>query len=234
MRVLAIGAHPDDLELQCAGTLARYALRGDHVTMAVAMSGDCGSSTLPKEQIAAIRGEEARASAAVLGAEFLTMNHYSDGFLFSTEQTRLDFLNVIRLARPDVILTHSPNDYHPDHRAVAQIVCDVRIMTTVPNIKTEAPPSTSVPEVYFFDTMAGIDFVPQHYVDISSTFDVKKKMLACHKSQSSWLEDQYQMTYLDFIDCVGRFRGLQCGVEYAECFQASPMWPKRATGILLP
>jgi LmbE family N-acetylglucosaminyl deacetylase len=107
-------------------------------------------------------------------------------------------------------------------------------MTTVPNIKTEAPPSTSVPEVYFFDTMAGIDFVPQHYVDISSTFDVKKKMLACHKSQSSWLEDQYQMTYLDFIDCVGRFRGLQCGVEYAECFQASPMWPKRATGILLP
>ena len=234
MRVLAIGAHPDDLELQCAGTLARYAHRGDHVTMAVAMSGDCGSSTLPKEQIAAIRGEEARASAAVLGAEFLHMHHYSDGFLFSTEQTRLDFLNVIRQARPDVILTHSPNDYHPDHRMTAQIVCDVRIMITVPNIKTEAPPGDMVPEVYFFDTMAGIDFVPQHYVDITSTFDVKKTMLSCHKSQSSWLADQYKMTYLDFIDCVGRFRGLQCGVQYAECFQLSPTWPKRVNSILLP
>ncbi|MES2222267.1 MAG: PIG-L deacetylase family protein, partial [Acidobacteriota bacterium] len=209
MRVLAIGAHPDDLELQCAGTLAKYAQRGDHVTMAVAMSGDCGSATLPKQEISAIRGSEARASAAVLGAEFLTMNNYSDGFLFSTEETRLDFLNVIRSARPDVILTHSPSDYHPDHRMTSQIVCDVRIMISVPNIKTEAPPYQLLPEIYFFDTMAGIDFVPQHYVDITSTFDVKKKMLACHKSQSSWLEDQYNMTYLDFIDCVGRFRGLQ-------------------------
>jgi LmbE family N-acetylglucosaminyl deacetylase len=234
LRVLAIGAHPDDLELQCAGTLAKYALRGDHVTMAVAMSGDCGSATLPKEEIAAIRGQEARASAAVLGAEFLVMHHYSDGFLFSTEQTRLDFLNVIRQARPDVILTHSPNDYHPDHRMASQIVCDVRIMITVPNIKTESPPCDKLPEIYFFDTMAGIDFVPQHYVDITGTFDVKKKMLSCHKSQSSWLEDQYKMTYLDFIDCVGRFRGLQCGVQYAECFQVSPTWPKQAKSILLP
>jgi LmbE family N-acetylglucosaminyl deacetylase len=233
LRVLAIGAHPDDLELQCAGTLAKYALRGDYVTMAIAMSGDCGSSLLPKEQIAAIRGKEARASAAVLGAELLVM-HYSDGFLFSTDQTRLDFLNVIRQARPDVILTHSPNDYHPDHRTTAQIVCDVRIMITVPNIKTEAPPCDTIPEVYFFDTMAGIDFFPQNYVDITSTFDVKKKMLSCHKSQSPWLEDQYGMTYLDFIDCVGRFRGLQCGVQYAECFRVWPTWPRRAAGILLP
>lgn len=234
MRVLAIGAHPDDLELQCAGTLARYAMRGDHVTMVVAMSGDCGSSTLPKEKIAAIRGEEARASAEVLGAEFLAMQHYSDGFLFSTEETRLDFLNVIRQARPDVILTHAPDDYHPDHRMVAQIICDVRIMISVPNIKTAAPPYDILPEIYFFDTMAGVDFIPQHYVDITSTFEVKKKMLACHKSQSSWLQDQYNMTYLDFIDCVGRFRGLQCGVQYAECFQVSTTWPKRARGILLP
>jgi LmbE family N-acetylglucosaminyl deacetylase len=234
LRVLAIGAHPDDLELLCAGTLAKYAQRGDHVTMAVAMSGDCGSASLPKQEIAAIRGSEARASAALLGAEFLSMANYSDGFLFSTEQTRLDFLNVIRQARPDVILTHSPNDYHPDHRMTAQIVCDVRIMITVPNIETEAPPCKTLPEIYFFDTMAGIDFVPQHYVDISSTFDMKKQMLACHKSQSSWLEDQYNMTSLDFIDCVGRFRGLQCGVPYAECFQVSPTWPKRAKGVLLP
>ena len=234
MRVLAIGAHPDDLELQCAGTLAKYALGGNQVTMAVAMSGDCGSATLPKEEIAAIRGAEARASAAVLGSEFLAMDNYSDGFLFSTEKTRLDFLNVIRRARPDVILTHSPNDYHPDHRMVAQIVCDVRIMISVPNIKTEAPPYDILPEIYFFDTMAGVDFVPQHYVDITSTFDLKRKMLSCHKSQASWLEDQYKMTYLDFIDCVGRFRGLQCGVQYAECFQVSPIWPRRAKGVLLP
>lgn len=234
MRVLAIGAHPDDLELQCAGTLAKYALRGDHVTMAVAMSGDCGSATLPKEKIAGIRGKEARASAAILGADFLAIGAYSDGFLFSTEQTRLDFLNVVRQARPDVILTHSPTDYHPDHRMVAQIVSDVRIMISVPNIKTASPAYDTLPEIYFFDTMAGVDFVPQHYVDISGTFNIKKKMLACHKSQSLWLEEQYKMTYLDFIDCAGRFRGLQCGAQYAECFQVLSTWPKRTLGVLLP
>jgi hypothetical protein len=76
--------------------------------------------------------------------------------------------------------------------------------------------------------------VPQHYVDISETFELKKAMLLSHKSQSAWLEDQYDMDYAQFIEYIARYRGLQCGVRYAECFQSSPTWPKRCKPTLLP
>jgi LmbE family N-acetylglucosaminyl deacetylase len=233
MRVLAVGAHPDDLEILCGGTLAKYAQDGHHVTMAVSTNGEVGSPTLPKEEIAEIRRQEAAASAAVIGADFIWID-YPDEFLFSNEESRLRFLNMVRKARPDVILTHAPVDYHPDHRTTGQIIWDLRVMTTVPNIKTEKPPCAKIPEIYYFDTVAGIDFVPQYYVDISQTFELKKQMLACHKSQSAWLENQYQMDYMQFIDYISRYRGLQCGVKHAECFQVSPTWPKRAKPPLLP
>jgi LmbE family N-acetylglucosaminyl deacetylase len=233
MRVLAVGAHPDDLEILCAGTLAKYAARGDQVIMAVSTNGELGSVTLPKEEIAAIRRQEAQASANLIGAEFIWMG-YPDGFLFSTQETRLDFLNLVRKARPDVILAHAPVDYHPDHRTSGQILWDIRVMTTVPNIVTEAPPCDRIPEIYYFDTLAGIDFVPQYYVDISETFEMKKAMLACHRSQSAWLENQYDMNYMQFIEYTCRYRGVQCGVKYAECFQVSPTWPKLNKPPLLP
>jgi LmbE family N-acetylglucosaminyl deacetylase len=233
MRVLAVGAHPDDLEILCAGTLAKYAARGDQVIMAVATNGEVGSATLPKEEIAAIRWREAQASANLIGAEFIWMG-YPDEFLFSTLETRLDFLNLVRKARPDVSLAHAPVDYHPDHRTSGQILWDIRVMTTVPNIVTEAPPCDRIPEIYYFDTLAGIDFVPQYYVDISETFEMKKAMLACHRSQSAWLENQYDMNYMQFIEYTCRYRGVQCGVKYAECFQVSPTWPKLHKPPLLP
>jgi LmbE family N-acetylglucosaminyl deacetylase len=83
------------------------------------------------------------------------------------------------------------------------------------------------------DTIAGISFQPEQYVDISSNFDTKKKMLAAHRSQELWLA-RYGMDYQEFMECVARYRGLQCGVRYAECFQSSPTWPKWCKGSLLP
>ena len=233
MRVLAVGAHPDDLEILCGGTLAKYAAQGHHVTMAVATNGEVGSPSLPKAEIAEIRRAEAQAAAAVIGADFIWMNH-PDEFLFSDCKTRLNFLNIVRQARPDVILAHAPVDYHPDHRTAGQILWDIRVMTTVPNIETEASPCEKIPEIYYLDTVAGIDFVPQFYVDISKVFELKKQMLACHKSQAIWLENQYGISYLQFIEYVARYRGLQCGAPYAECFQLSPTWPKRFEPVLLP
>lgn len=172
-------------------------------------------------------------AAAVIGAELIWMSH-PDEFLFSTEATRLDFLNLVRRARPDIVLTHAPCDYHPDHRATGQILWDIRVMTTVRNIRTEAPPCEKIPEIYYYDTVAGIDFVPQFYVDVSETHSVKKQMLACHESRAGWPEDQYKISFLDFIEHTGRYRGLQCGVSYAECFQLSSTWPKRFQKTVSP
>jgi len=233
LRILAVGAHPDDLEILCAGTLAKYSRRGDEVVMAVATNGEVGSSTLSKAEIAAIRKEEAAASAAEIGARLIWMD-YPDEFLFSDSASRVEFLNMVRSARPDVVLTHAPTDYHPDHRATGQILWDIRVMTTVPNISTPHPPCSAIPEIFYFDTLAGIDFVPEQYVDVSDSFAVKRRMLACHQSQSAWLENQYRMSYLDFIEYTGRYRGLQSGVRYAEAFRGSPTWPRRPGASLLP
>ncbi len=233
MRVLAVGAHPDDLEILCGGTLAKYAKRGDHVTMAVATNGEVGSPVLPKEEIAEIRRKEASASARLIAADFIWMD-YPDEFLFSTPQTRVAFLNMVRKVRPDVVLTHAPSDYHPDHRTTSQILWEIRVMTTVPNIRTDEAPCDIIPEIYYFDTVAGIDFVPQHYVDISETFELKQQMLSCHKSQADWLRDQYGAEYLEYTECASRYRGLQAGTRYAECFQLAPAWPKWPKPPLLP
>ncbi len=233
MNILAVGAHPDDLEILCGGTLAKYAGRGDRVTMAVATNGEVGSATLSKTEIAAIRHLEAAASAKVIGAELIWMN-YPDEFLFSTAETRLAFLNMVRGVNPDVILAHAPTDYHPDHRTAGQILWDIRVMTTVPNIQTDNPPCSKIPEILYMETIAGIDFTPEHYVDISESFARKQQMLECHKSQAAWLVNQYGMSYLEFIDYIGRYRGLQSGVRYAECFRSSPTWPKWPNRSLLP
>jgi LmbE family N-acetylglucosaminyl deacetylase len=146
----------------------------------------------------------------------------------------LAFINLMRRARPDVVIAHAPSDYHPDHRTAGQMCWDIRVMTTVPNIKTEYPVCATIPEIFYMDTVAGINFQPEQYVDISDYFDLKRKMLACHQSQGSWLEAQYGMTYIEFMEHISRFRGLQCGVRYAECFQSSPTFPKWSKPSLLP
>ena len=133
-----------------------------------------------------------------------------------------------------MILAHALTDYHSDHRTSSQIIWDIRVMTTVPNIKTEAPPCEKIPEIYHYDCIAGIDFMPQFHVDLSETFELKRQKLACHKSQSVWLQNQYGIGYVEFIEFTGRFRGIQCGARYGECFQLSPTWLKRVDGGLLP
>jgi LmbE family N-acetylglucosaminyl deacetylase len=203
--------------------------------MAIATNGELGSTNLTKLQTAAIREGEARAAAKLIGADFIWMG-FPDAFLFSSEQTRLAFIDLLRAAEPDIVITHNPFDYHPDHRTVAQLMMDVRILGQVPNIQTDhpSPPRGKVPEIYFMDTLAGIDFQPQEYVDISDTFKRKQEMLSKHASQSTWLEDQYRMSYMDLIELVAKFRGIQAGYRYAEGFRHYRTWPTRPTAGLLP
>lgn len=233
MRILAVGAHPDDLEILCAGTLAKYAERGDQVFMAISTNGEVGSSTLSKAEIARVREAEARASAAIIGAELLWLG-YPDEFLYENEETRLRYIDLVRTVRPDVVIAHDPiNDYHPDHLTTGQLLWNIRVMTTVPNIKTEHPPCEKIPALYFMDTIAGINFHPEEYVDITATMGKKRKMLAAHQSQGAWLRDQYNMSYVEFMEICAAFRGLQCGVRFAECFRRSVTFPTML-GTLLP
>src|SRR4030095_16731431 len=123
MNILAIGAHPDDIEILCAGTLALYAQQGHSVSMAVFTSGDMGDKTIPPEKLSVIRRSEAEASAAIIGARLLCPG-IMDEHVFPNEAQRRVMIDLLRQADPDVIFTHSPTDYHPDHRHLTQLVFD--------------------------------------------------------------------------------------------------------------
>jgi len=233
LSVLAFGAHPDDLEFQVGGTLAKYAAGGHRVTMAVVTNGDVGSSTLPMEEIAAIRHEEAKASAALIGAELVWIG-YHDEFFFHNEESRRRLIDVMRAAEPDVVLAHWIEDYHPDHSMSGQAVRDARIMTAVPNIVTAHPPLKTIPQLFFYDTTAGINFTPEVYVDVSATFETKQQMLACHDSQNQWIQDIFQTDLSDFMEVQSRFRGMQAGFRHGEGFRALETWPRAADFSLLP
>lgn len=233
MRVLAVGAHPDDIEILCAGTLARYATEGHAVTICIATDGGAGHLHIPPPELARIREGEARQAALLVGAEFIWLG-YHDEYLTDDMETRLKFVDAIRQARPDLILTHAPEDYHPDHRKVQRLVFDASFLSSVKAVETEHPYHPAVVPLYYFDTLASVNFIPTEFVNITSTFETKLAMMRAHASQITWLKDHDNIDILDFITTMAKLRGLQCGAAYAEGFRAEAVWPRGTTRRLLP
>jgi LmbE family N-acetylglucosaminyl deacetylase len=233
LRVLTIGAHPDDIEILCAGTLAKYAQAGHQVINCVVTDGSAGHMIIKPPELAKIRQEEARKAAEIIGAEFIWMG-FPDELLMNDLDTRLAFVDMIRAAKPDIIITHAPEDYHPDHRMVNRLVFDASFISSVPALETEHPTHPLVPPLYYFDTLACVNFLPTEYVDISDTIETKKAMLSCHQSQVKWLKDHDNIDILDFVVTMSKLRGLQCGVPFAEGFRKEPVWPRGITRRLLP
>ena len=227
-RVLAIHAHPDDIEFQCAGTLALLAARGCHLTVATMTPGDCGSVDRDSHAIAAIRRDEARAAAALIGAEY-TCLEFRDLAIFDDDESRRRVVEALRRARPDLVLTAPPVDYLCDHEATSRLVRDACFAATLPNYKTRlwepAPPLPRVPHLYFMDAIEGIDRdgrpVPAGFlVDVSAAADLKRQMLARHASQRDWLLKQHGIDeYLEAQARWGAKRGAEIGVAQAEAFR---------------
>ena len=223
MNILAIGAHPDDIEIGCGGTLAKYAKQGHKVFTATATNGNVGSATLPMDEIAAIRKEEARKAAAIIGAEYICLD-YDDEMFFEDKAARIAFINLIRYCKADVILTHNPKDYNPDHELTSKIVNDIPVMIPVAKIQTKYPAYDKIPVIAYFEPVHGVGFVPTEYVDITDTMETKMAMCREHKSQVLWMADNYKDTLegKDFFEdyyTIARYRGIQCGVQYAEAFR---------------
>lgn len=235
MRVMAFGPHPDDIEILCGGTLAKYAAHGHRVAMVVVTNGDVGSPDLDREQIARIREEEAKRAAGIIGAEFYWLA-YNDEFFYDGPEIRRHFIDVIRQFQPDLVLCpDKDNDYHPDHVRTGQVVWDTHVMTTVPNINTHNPPCKGIHDIWYYDTVAGINFRPEIYVDITDSWATKCKMAECHESQDTWLQNQYGKRLRYFIETQSRFRGYQTGCEFAEAFRKARVFPSTVSdNALLP
>jgi N-acetylglucosamine malate deacetylase 1 len=234
VNVLAVGAHPDDLEILCGGTLARFALLGHDVVMCHVTRGDRGSFVHSSEEIAGRRAEEARRAAAICGAEEATLG-LSDGEVNAAdpEQRRL-VIDLVREAQPDVIITHHPGDYMGDHNETSKLVFDCSFHATLPLLETGKPHHDIVTPIYFMDTVMGLGFHPTEYVDVTSTIETKVAMLEAHESQLTWLRDHDGIDVVEQMRAATRFRGLQCRVQHAEGFAPCLTWLRATTRRLLP
>ncbi len=232
MKVLAIGAHPDDIENFCAGTLILLADQGHEIFIAIATKGDIGHPTGTREKIALMRQEEAQASCDLIGAKLIWMG-YDDEFLFSNRESRLSFIDAIREAQPDLMFILSEQDYHPDHRIAGTIARDARIPASVPLIKTAFPPA-EVPTTFIMDTYLGQNFVPEGYVDVTSVIERRKEMLAQHVSQVAWMERIFETDMDDDSTRIAKQRGQEAGVPFAEGFQLLGDHPRVGGWELLP
>lgn len=213
MKILAIGAHPDDIDIYAGGMLLKCAQRGDEIKMCVVTSGNIGHYDYNREELAAIRKKEQTDSANILGAEIKFLGF--DERIVDNSETRDAIVNIIRWADPDVIFTHWPEDSSVDHHIIGNIVKQSLLCLKWKNQETEYPPISKLPKVFFWEPNGGFNFQPEQYVDISDVMDKKRSMLACHKSQVELEQD-----YMHAIEAMGMFRGLQSGYKYAEGFKA--------------
>ncbi|MHB1254193.1 MAG: PIG-L deacetylase family protein [Candidatus Humimicrobiaceae bacterium] len=233
MKVLAIGAHPDDIEILCAGTLAKFRKQGDEVFICHVCDGNKGSKIYSSDELAKIRRNEALESAKIIGATSIWAG-MSDGSVVLDLESRIKIIDVIRQASPDLIITNSPNDYHSDHLNTSRLVFEATYLAGLVLWKTKYPQVEKLPYLYYMDTIAGVNFIPEEYVDITDTVDTKIEMMMKMKSQLGWLKEMHNCDAAEFIKTVAKFRGFQAGVGYAEAFVQQKMYPQGLTKRILP
>lgn len=235
LNIMAVAAHPDDIELNCAGTLALYARLGHNVTLAVFTSGNMGDLEIKPEELANIRKKEAQASADIIAGQLLWAG-ITDEHVFPNEQQRRIMIDILRQADPDVIFTHSPTDYHPDHRYVSQLVFDSYFQKGLPHIPGQKQPACRFgkTQLYYMDNVGGIGFLPTEYVDITSVIEIKKKMLTCHQSQVKPMKELANTDMLEMLEVQARFRGFAAGCKFAEGFCRLDAYQRGLTRRILP
>jgi len=184
LRLLVLGAHPDDAEFHAGGLAANYVAMGHSVNLVSVTDGGAGHHRRSSTELVLLRREEARRAGKVLGVSYQTWD-FPDGYLQPSLALRTQIISEIRRYQPDLVLTHRPCDYHPDHRAVGQAVQDASYMVTVPLIVPEAPFLRRDPVVAYMCDLFTKPYPLQADIvlDISEQLPTIIQMLACHQSQ---------------------------------------------------
>lgn len=219
--VLALGAHPDDVDAFCGGTLAALVARGVPVHVAVATGGEGGVPGASAEDARAVRLDEARRASEIVGAASFHWLGMVDQQAAATFDGRARLADLIRRLGANLLITHAPCDYHADHRAVQELVLAMRIAACAATVGSE-PPLRSAPDLAYMDTAEGIGFEPHVWIDVSATIETKRDMLRSHESQAL-LGGETEM--LPLIESLTRLRGDQRGCRYAEAFRGCGTWP---------
>jgi LmbE family N-acetylglucosaminyl deacetylase len=218
-RVLAVVAHPDDAELLCAGTLARAKSDGAAIAICVLCNGDKGQPNRPIRNLVAARRKETSSAAKLLGAK-LFFGGFPDATLSVAPRERAKLIEVFRQFRPTLVLAHSPEDYHSDHRAASAITESASWLCASRGHKTRSAPLEAPPALWWMDTLSMNGFAPEFFIDISQFARLKRQMLACHKSQLARGADKDFSPLADLMWLQVSARGLQSGVVAAEAFRS--------------
>ncbi len=223
--VLSIGAHPDDAEFMCTGTLALLRERGWQVHIATMAPGDCGTVEYSREEISRIRKDEAACAAAMLDGTYHCLE-CGDIFIMYDRPTLLKTIALVRKVRPKIVFALSPSDYMVDHEMASKLAQTACFCCGVVNVETPgAEPFEPIPHLYYADPPEGKDILggeikPSTLVDTTSVMEKKEKMLCCHESQRNWLLKHHGIDeYVDAMKALGRKRGAEVGSAYAEGFR---------------
>ena len=237
-RVLAIGAHYDDMEQFCGGTLILLKKKGYEVLIAVLTSGECGSKELPAKEIVTVREKEAKIGARMIGATILCLG-IRDGCVSYDLPTAKKLVKLIREYQPGIIITHPTIDYMTDHAHTGQLVLWAVPEATHPNfpVQTKAPALDAQPFVYHSDPQGLIGPDGQitrvsTIVDIGDVIEQKLNAFGSHKSQIGFLVVPSSGRKIDSVEKTRRWaitRGQQVRVEYGEGFtqQLLEQYPRK-------
>lgn len=184
LRILVIGAHPDDAELHVGGIMVRYRQLGHVVKIIAVTDGAAGHHLLQPDELRKVRAAELAGSAAEIGAQQDCLG-FADGALTASVDTRTALIRAIRAFAPDLLITHRTNDYHPDHRTVGQLVQDASYMVKVPLVAPDVPALRRDPVVMF---MADFFSRPNPFradvvIDVTDVQDDVVRMVDHHVSQ---------------------------------------------------
>ncbi len=223
--ILAIHAHPDDIEHLAAGALAILAAKSNTICIATVTAGECGSASTDLPATGSIRKAEAANAAALIGAEYRCAD-LPDLGVFNDDRSRRAVTELIRWAKAEVVIAASPADYHPDHEAASELVRDACFASSVPNYWTgPAKALEAIPHLYFMDPIGGRDregrkIVADFGVDIAAGFATKQQMLSAHVSQAEWVLRQHGISdHLGSMEAWARRRGKDFGVIFGEGFR---------------
>lgn len=233
-RALAVGAHPDDVEFTCVGLLILLRDAGFEIHVATMSLGDAGSMDCRPEELRSIRMGEAKAACTLIGAVYHPLD-FRDFAMFNDDKSNRRLTGLLRELDPLIVITHPPHDYLQDHDVTSALVRNACFYAPAPNYDTSqwtsVVRSSSIPHLYYSHPMEGIDIfgepvTPQMFIDITTSFQMKADMLACHKSQREWLRrqhgiDEYMESMRRWSCALGQRASMAAGrtVEYAEAYR---------------
>ncbi len=225
---IAVLAHPDDAEFLCTGTLVR--LKKEHgwtIHIATMTPGDCGSAEHGPDEIARIRRAEGKAAAETVGAAYHCVEERDLRVIYN-EPALEKVTRLLNAVRPQIVFTHSPDDYHLDHEQTSKIVRAASFAAPIGNFlhgRHLHPPLDHIPHLFYCDPLEGNDafgnpIAPGFRIDITVVIEDKSRMLECHESQRAWLRKHHGVDNLvQEMKDWGATQGKAADVAFAEGFR---------------